>query len=78
MSTPSLLTTHSSFGNSLSYVIGDGSKVAADSTPFNGTLATSEREIAVFTDKVCDENCEYWRPEATAHCTLMEPQNSSD
>ncbi|KAF2442521.1 hypothetical protein P171DRAFT_523321 [Karstenula rhodostoma CBS 690.94] len=55
------------FGNSLGYVIGDGSKVAVDSTPFDGTLETSEREIAVFTDKVCDGNCEYARPDATAH-----------
>ncbi|KAJ4345693.1 target of Sbf [Didymosphaeria variabile] len=55
------------FGNSLGYVIGDGSKVAADSTPFDGTLETSEREIAVFTDKTCDNDCEYARPNATAH-----------
>lgn len=50
-------------------MIGDGSKVAADSTPFGGNLETSEREIAVFTDKLCDGNCEYARPDATAHCT---------
>ncbi|KAF2682527.1 hypothetical protein K458DRAFT_444167 [Lentithecium fluviatile CBS 122367] len=55
------------FGNSLGYVIGDGSKVASQRTPFSGTLETSEREIAVFTDKVCDGNCEYARPDATAH-----------
>ncbi|KAL5379813.1 hypothetical protein DPSP01_008283 [Paraphaeosphaeria sporulosa] len=55
------------FGNSLGYVIGDGSRVAADSTPFDGTLETSEREIAVFTEKECDDNCEYARPDATAH-----------
>lgn len=62
-----MLRTGSAFGNSLGYVIGDGSKVAADSTPFDGTLETSEREIAVFTDKVCDGNCEYTRPNATSH-----------
>ena len=49
-------------------MIGDGSKVAAEDTPFDGILETSEREIAVFTDKICDGNCEYARPEATAHC----------
>ncbi|KAF9736232.1 hypothetical protein PMIN02_006794 [Paraphaeosphaeria minitans] len=59
------------FGNSLGYVIGDGSKVAADSMPFDGILETSEREIAVFTDKVCDGNCEYARPDATAHCKFI-------
>jgi hypothetical protein len=49
-------------------VIGDGSRVTSDNTPFDGTLETSEIEIAVFTDKTCDENCEYARPETTAHC----------
>lgn len=49
-------------------MIGDGSKVAAQNTPFDGTLETSEREIAVFTDKVCDGDCEYARPDAIAHC----------
>jgi hypothetical protein len=63
-----MLINCSAFGNSLGYVIGDGSKVAADNTPFDGTLETSEREIAVFTDKACDGNCEYARPDATAHC----------
>ncbi|CAI6271715.1 unnamed protein product [Periconia digitata] len=56
-----------SFGNSLGYVIGDGSKVTTDNTPFDGTLATSEREIAVFTDEICDGNCEYARPDSVAH-----------
>jgi len=51
-------------------VIGDGRKVATTTTPFDGTLATSEREIAVFTDKVCDGDCEYARPDSTAHCKL--------
>ncbi|KAF1959296.1 hypothetical protein CC80DRAFT_490251 [Byssothecium circinans] len=55
------------FGNSLGYVIGDGSKVTAGNTPFDGTLETSEIEMAVFTDKVCDADCEYSRPDATAH-----------
>ncbi|KAF2636177.1 hypothetical protein P280DRAFT_410219 [Massarina eburnea CBS 473.64] len=56
-----------SFGNSLGYVIGDGSKVTTDSTPFDGTLETSEIEISVFTDKVCDGDCEYARPDTVAH-----------
>ncbi len=55
----------------MGYVIGDGSKVAAQNTPFDGTLETSEREIAVFTDKICDGDCEYARPDATAHCRSM-------
>ncbi|KAF1975340.1 hypothetical protein BU23DRAFT_503985 [Bimuria novae-zelandiae CBS 107.79] len=55
------------FGNSLGYVIGDGSQVAAESRPFTGTLETSEREIAVFTDKLCDGNCEYARSGTIAH-----------
>ncbi|PVI08167.1 hypothetical protein DM02DRAFT_579331 [Periconia macrospinosa] len=55
------------FGNSLGYVIGDGSKVASDNTPFDGTLETSEREIAVFSDEICDGDCEYARPNTVAH-----------
>lgn len=55
------------FGNSLGYVIGDGSKVSADNTPFDGTLETSEREIAGFTDEICDGECEYARPDTVAH-----------
>lgn len=55
------------FGNSLSYVTSDGAKVASDSLPFDGTLDTSEYEIAVFSDKACDQDCPYWRPQATSH-----------
>ncbi|KAL5116933.1 target of Sbf [Pleosporales sp. CAS-2024a] len=55
------------FGNSLSYVSSDGHAVAPGSMPFNGELATSEREMAVFTDKWCDQDCPYWRTNATAH-----------
>jgi hypothetical protein len=64
---------HSSFGNSLGYVVGDGSQVASQNTPFSGTLETSEREMAVFRDKSCDNNCEYARPESVAHCELSAP-----
>jgi hypothetical protein len=42
--------------------------VASESTPFDGTLETSEQEIAVFSDKECDGDCPYWRPNATSHC----------
>ncbi|KAH8732758.1 putative TOS1-like glycosyl hydrolase-domain-containing protein [Phaeosphaeriaceae sp. PMI808] len=55
------------FGNSLSYVSSDGGKVTSDSMPFIGTLDTSEREIAVFSDKACDQDCPYSRPDATSH-----------
>ncbi|KAH3957684.1 hypothetical protein HBI49_016560 [Parastagonospora nodorum] len=55
------------FGNSLSYVSSNGGVVAPESMPFDGTLATSEREIAVFSDKACDQDCPYWRPNATSH-----------
>ncbi|KAF3001256.1 target of Sbf [Curvularia kusanoi] len=55
------------FGNSLSFVVPAGNKVAPDSQPFNGTLDTSEYEIAVFSDKQCDQGCSYWRPNATSH-----------
>jgi hypothetical protein len=55
------------FGNSLSYVMPSGGQVASESLPFDGTLDTSEREIAVFTDQQCDQNCPYWRPNATSH-----------
>ncbi|KAH7087127.1 putative TOS1-like glycosyl hydrolase-domain-containing protein [Paraphoma chrysanthemicola] len=55
------------FGNSLSYVTSDGGRVASESLPFSGTLDTSEREIAVFSDKSCDQDCPYWRPDATSH-----------
>lgn len=57
----------SAFGNSLSYVSSDGDVVAPESTPFNGTIGTSEREIAVFTNQACDQDCPYWRPNATSH-----------
>ncbi|KAF1997624.1 hypothetical protein P154DRAFT_605306 [Amniculicola lignicola CBS 123094] len=56
-----------SFGNSLGYVSGTGGKCVSESTPFDGTLETSEFEIAVFTDKPCSGNCNYARPDATAH-----------
>lgn len=62
-----LLTWVSAFGNSLSYVSSNGGVVAPESMPFDGTLATSEREIAVFSDKACDQDCPYWRPNATSH-----------
>ncbi|KAL6711931.1 target of Sbf [Coniothyrium glycines] len=55
------------FGNSLGYVTPDGGKVAAESLPFDGTLDTSEQEIVVFSDKECDHDCPYWRPNATSH-----------
>ncbi|KAF2869559.1 putative TOS1-like glycosyl hydrolase-domain-containing protein [Massariosphaeria phaeospora] len=56
-----------SFGNSLGYVIGNGKTVASQNTPFDGTLETSEVEIAVFTDQQCRTgDCEA-RPRATAH-----------
>lgn len=64
-----MLTFASAFGNSLSYVSPDGGTVASESLPFDGTLDTSEREIAVFSDKECDHDCRYWRPNATSHCT---------
>ena len=63
-----LLTCGSAFGNSLSYVTQDGGAVASDTTPFDGTLETSEIEIAVFSDRQCDGDCEYARPASTAHC----------
>ena len=66
-----MLIPGSAFGNSLSYVTPDGSKVASESLPFDGTLDTSEREIAVFSDKECDQDCQYWRPNATSHCTML-------
>jgi hypothetical protein len=62
-----LLTWNSAFGNSLSYVSSNGDKVTPESTPFEGALATSEREIAIFADKECDHDCPYWRPDATSH-----------
>lgn len=62
------LINGSAFGNSLSYVTPNGDRVASESTPFDGTLETSEREIAVFSDKECDGDCPYWRPNATSHC----------
>ncbi|KAJ4406767.1 target of Sbf [Didymella pomorum] len=55
------------FGNSLSFVAPAGNVVAPESEPFDGTLDTSEYEIAVFSDKECDSNCPYWRPNATSH-----------
>ncbi|CAN9369168.1 unnamed protein product [Alternaria alternata] len=55
------------FGNSLSYVTPRGDKVAAESLPFNGMLQTSETEIVVLSDKECDADCPYWRPNATSH-----------
>ncbi|OAL55744.1 hypothetical protein IQ07DRAFT_618163 [Pyrenochaeta sp. DS3sAY3a] len=55
------------FGNSLGYVTPDGRKVASESLPFDGTLDTSEVELAVFSDKQCDQDCPYWRPDATSH-----------
>ncbi|KAI4946771.1 hypothetical protein J4E91_006943 [Alternaria rosae] len=55
------------FGNSLSYVTPRGDKVAAESQPFEGTLNTSENEIVVLSDKECDADCPYWRPDATSH-----------
>jgi hypothetical protein len=58
----------SAFGNSLSYVTPRGDKVAAESLPFEGTLRTSETELVVLSDKECDADCPYWRPDATAHC----------
>jgi hypothetical protein len=48
-------------------VSSDGDRVTPESTPFNGTLVTSEVEIAVFSDKSCDHDCPYWRPHATSH-----------
>ncbi|CAN9326863.1 unnamed protein product [Alternaria alternata] len=57
----------SAFGNSLSYVTPRGDKVAAESLPFNGMLQTSETEIIVLSDKECDADCPYWRPNATSH-----------
>lgn len=57
----------SAFGNSLSYVTPRGDKVAAESLPFNGMLQTSETEIVVLSDKECDADCPYWRPNATSH-----------
>jgi len=62
-----ILTDISAFGNSLSYVTSDGGTVASESMPFAGTLDTSEQEIAVFSDKSCDQDCPYWRPDATSH-----------
>ncbi|CAN9336011.1 unnamed protein product [Alternaria alternata] len=56
----------SAFGNSLSYVTPRGDKVAAESLPFNGMLQTSETEIVVLSDKECDADCPYWRPNATS------------
>ena len=58
----------SAFGNSLSYVSPQGTTVAAESLPFNGKIPTSENEIIVFSDKACDGDCPYWRPNATSHC----------
>jgi len=65
-----ILIMGSAFGNSLSYVMSDGAKVASESTPFDGTLDTSEREIVVLSDKECDQDCAYWRPNATSHCKM--------
>jgi len=62
------LTRLSAFGNSLSYVNPQGTTVAAESLPFNGKILTSENEIIVFSDKACDGDCPYWRPNATSHC----------
>lgn len=62
-----MLTLSSAFGNSLSFVTPAGNVVAPESEPFDGTLDTSEYEIAVFSDKECDINCPYWRPNATSH-----------
>lgn len=64
-----ILIGKSAFGNSLGFVTPAGNKVASESEPFDGTLDTSEYEIAVFSDKECDLNCPYWRPNATSHCT---------
>ncbi|CBX95498.1 hypothetical protein LEMA_P026500.1 [Plenodomus lingam JN3] len=55
------------FGNSLGYVMPNGGQVASESLPFDGTLDTSEREIVVMSDKGCDQDCPYWRPDATSH-----------
>ncbi|KAL1594721.1 target of Sbf [Nothophoma quercina] len=46
-----LLKPEVAFGNSLSFVNPAGDKVAPESEPFDGTLDTSEYEIAVFSDK---------------------------
>lgn len=65
-----LLIMISAFGNSLSYVTPNGGKVASESMPFDGSLETSELEISVFSDKECDKDCPYWRPDTTSHCKL--------
>lgn len=58
-----------SFGNSLGYVSSTGDRVVSEKTPFSGNLATSEQEIAVFTDQQCGTDCEYARPMSTAYRT---------
>lgn len=68
-----VLIACSAFGNSLSYVNPQGNRVAAESLPFQGTLDTSEAEIVVLSDKECDADCPYWRPDATSHCVLFYP-----
>ncbi|KAF2736585.1 hypothetical protein EJ04DRAFT_521802 [Polyplosphaeria fusca] len=55
------------FGNSLSYVSPDGGRVASDPGPFAGTLQTSEVEMAAFSDKACNGDCEYSRPKSTQY-----------
>ncbi|KAF2498516.1 hypothetical protein BU16DRAFT_504893 [Lophium mytilinum] len=60
-------TWDSSFGNSLSYASSDGTTCANVSTPFSGNLSTSDVELAVFTDQVCNGDCDYTRPKSVAH-----------
>ncbi|KAF2805976.1 uncharacterized protein BDZ99DRAFT_423363 [Mytilinidion resinicola] len=60
-------TWDSTFGNSLSYASSDGTTCANISTPFNGNLSTSEVELAVFTNQVCNGDCDYTRPKSVAH-----------
>lgn len=66
-----MLTGHSAFGNSLGFVTPEGNKVASESEPFDGTLDTSEYEIAVFSDRECDRDCPYWRPNAISQCMSL-------
>jgi hypothetical protein len=66
-----------SFGNSLSYVTEDGRRVASKTTPFDGTLETSEIEISAFTDRQCDAGCEYYRPKSTAYCKFPSSRHLS-
>ncbi|KAF2186996.1 hypothetical protein K469DRAFT_571498, partial [Zopfia rhizophila CBS 207.26] len=60
-------TFDTSFGSSLPYVSNNGDKCVSRNTPFNDNLATSEIELAVLTDKICNGDCEYFRPKSTAH-----------